>query len=116
MRKWWTALFFSGLVPACRGQDTVKSFIAPAAMIAYGVVAVHSGSLREVNGDVKEQIWDDNPHRAFHLDNYLQFGPMVAVYALNAAGVRGRNNFMDRSIILILTNIFANGVVEPVKV
>ncbi len=33
----------------------VQSFIIPAAMIAYGAVAVHNGTLRHLNGDVKEQ-------------------------------------------------------------
>ncbi len=117
MRVWGMMLVLSALIPvdSVRGQDTMKTFIAPAAMITYGVIAVHNGTLQRINGDVKEQIWDDNPHRPFHLDNYLQFGPMAAVYALNAAGIQGRNDFLDRSMILIMLNIIANGVVGPVK-
>jgi hypothetical protein len=36
-----------------------------------------------------------------HADNYLQFAPIVGVYALNAFGVSGKNRFVDRSVILI---------------
>ena len=53
--------------------------------------------------------------KLFHLDNYLQFGPTVAVYALNAAGIHGRDNFKDRTIILLMANAFANGTVFSVK-
>jgi hypothetical protein len=91
------------------------SFIIPAAMIVYGAVAVHNGSLQSLNGAVKEQIWEDNPHRPFHLDNYLMFAPTLSVYALNAAGIHGKDNFKDRTIILLMANIFANGTVFSVK-
>jgi PAP2 superfamily len=100
--------------------DTVRSigasaFILPGAMIAYGVLAVRNGTLQHVNGDVKEQIWQDNPHRPFHLDNYLMFAPTFSVYALNAAGVHGRDNFKDRTIILLMANVIANGTIFSVK-
>ncbi len=93
----------------------VQSFIVPAAMIAYGAVAIHSGTLRQWNGDMKEQIWEDNPHKHVSVDNYLQFAPAVAVYALNAAGIHGQHDFKDRTMIYLMANIIANGVVFPVK-
>jgi membrane-associated phospholipid phosphatase len=93
----------------------VQSIIIPAAMIGYGITAIHNGTLRGINGEVKEQIWEDNPHKRFPLDNYLMFGPTVAVYALNAAGIHGRDNFKDRTMILLMANVFANGAVFSVK-
>jgi membrane-associated phospholipid phosphatase len=93
----------------------VQSFIIPAAMIGYGITAIHNGTLRGINGEVKEQIWQDNPHKRFPLDNYLMFGPTLAVYALNAAGIHGRDNFKDRTMILLMANVFANGTVFSVK-
>jgi hypothetical protein len=93
----------------------VQSFILPAAMIIYGATAVHNGTLQHMNGEVKEQIWEDNPHQPFHLDNYLMFAPTLSVYALNAAGIHGKHNFKDRTIILVMANIFANGTVFSVK-
>src|SRR5580658_10708209 len=41
----------------------VQSFILPAAMIAYGATALRSKTLQHLNGDVKEQVWEDNPHK-----------------------------------------------------
>ncbi|HWB94285.1 MAG TPA: phosphatase PAP2 family protein [Puia sp.] len=93
----------------------VRSFIVPAALIAYGATAVHNGTLQKVNGELKEQVWQDNPHKPFHLDNYLMFAPTLSVYALNAAGVHGAHNFKDRTIILLMANVIANGTVFSVK-
>jgi hypothetical protein len=92
-----------------------QSLVLPAAMIAYGATAVKNGTLQKLNGEVKEQIWEDNPHKAFHLDNYLMFAPTLSVYALNAAGIHGEHNFKDRTIILLMANVIANGTVFSVK-
>lgn len=93
----------------------VKSFILPAAMIAYGATALRSKTLQNLNGDVKEQVWDDNPHKPFHLDNYLMFAPTLSVYALNAMGIHGAHNFKDRTILLLMANVIANGTVFSTK-
>jgi hypothetical protein len=92
-----------------------RSLILPAAMIAYGATAVHNGTLQKVNSGVKDQIWEDNPHKPMHLDNYLMFAPTLSVYALNAAGIHGAHNFKDRTIILLMANVIANGTVFSVK-
>jgi membrane-associated phospholipid phosphatase len=110
-------------LPWSQKPDTVRktlfikpaAFILPAAMIAYGVVAIHNGTLQQANGEVKEGIWVNYPHRPFHLDNYLMFAPTFSVYALNAAGIHGRDNFRDRTMILLMANIFANGTVFSAK-
>lgn len=93
----------------------VRSFLLPAAMITYGTIAVHNPTLQDWNRDMKKLIWDNNPHQPFHLDNYLQFAPVVSVYALNAAGIHGAHDLKDRTIILVLFEIIANGTVNVVK-
>jgi membrane-associated phospholipid phosphatase len=93
----------------------VQSFVLPAAMIIYGATAVHNNTLKSLNGKIQEQIWQDNPHQPFHLDNYLMFAPTLSVYALNAAGIHGAHNFKDRTIILLMANVIANGTVFSVK-
>lgn len=93
-----------------------RSFILPGAMIAYGFVTLKTnGMLKNFNTNVKDEIWTDAPHKQFHADNYLMFAPAVAVYGLNAMGIHGKNNFRDRSMILLMSNIIANGVVFSVK-
>ena len=96
-------------------QIRPAAFILPAAMIAYGVVAVHNGMLQKANGEVKEGIWVNIPHKPLHVDNFMMFMPTFSVYALNAAGIHGRDNFKDRTMILLIANVIANGTVFSAK-
>jgi hypothetical protein len=92
-----------------------RSFILPGAMIAYGVVTLKTnGMLKNFNSNIKEEL-TESPHKQIHADNYLMVAPAVAVYALNAMGIHGKNNFRDRTMILLMSSAIANGVVFSVK-
>ncbi|HZE85733.1 MAG TPA: phosphatase PAP2 family protein, partial [Puia sp.] len=92
-----------------------KSLILPAALIAYGFAEQHIGSLQHLNLTVKEEIWTDGPHRKTSVDNYLMFAPGLAVYGLNAAGIHGKHNFKDRSMLWLMSSLFANTAVFSLK-
>jgi hypothetical protein len=36
-----------------------------------------------------------------HADDYIQYAPLAVVYGLNAVGVKGKNNFGNRSAIAV---------------
>jgi len=92
-----------------------KSFVVPAAMIAYGFVTLRSDGLQDINSELKEEIWTEKPHDKMHIDNYLQLAPAVAVYGLNIAGIKGKNNLRDRSMIFLMSNVFLNATVFSLK-
>lgn len=92
-----------------------KSMILPGAMIAYGFTALNSHGLKSVNSKVKEEIWTEDPHPRTHIDNILQFAPAISVYALNMAGIHGKHNFKDRTMIYLMANLFAEGTVFSLK-
>ncbi len=96
-------------------QFTYRSFVIPAFMIAYGVTTLKSDGLQDINENIKEEIWTESLHKKIHIDNYLQFAPAAAVYALNIAGIKGKNNLRDRSIIYIMSNMIANTTVYSLK-
>lgn len=92
-----------------------NSFLAPAILGIYGFAALELSGLKNVNTGIKEYIWEDNPHNETTIDNYLQFSPAIAVYALNAIGIKSRNNFRDRSLIYLMSNVFVGVSVLGVK-
>ena len=102
-------------IPDYRKPFPVGSFVLPAAMVAYGFTAIHVSGLQHVNSKIKEEIWTEDPHRPMHADNYLMFVPALAVYGLNAAGVHGAHNFKDRTILLLMSQLFVNGAVFSLK-
>jgi membrane-associated phospholipid phosphatase len=84
-------------------------------LTAYGFAALEWNALKDFDATVRQWIWVDNPHQPFHLDNYLQYGPGLAVYGLNALGIHGRHNFRDRTIIFLVANGMMGAVVLSLK-
>ncbi|WP_326460743.1 phosphatase PAP2 family protein [Chitinophaga sp.] len=68
-------------------------------MLAYGFAALATPPLKEVNYSTKAEIQEDHAGFSTRIDNYLQWSPAIAVYGLNAVGIKGAHNFADRSII-----------------
>jgi membrane-associated phospholipid phosphatase len=57
-------------------------------------------------------------HAAFfdrHIDDYLQYTPAATVYALNLAGVKGKNSIIEQSILLIKSELLMSAVVYTLK-
>ena len=101
--------------PAKETKITLKSFYLPAALITYGIVSLESHNLRELNHKVREEVYLENPHKKLGVDDYLQYAPAVAVYGLNIAGVKGLNNFRDRTLIYLMSDIILNVAVSGGK-
>jgi len=93
-----------------------KQFIVPAVMVVYGVTTLHNDGLQGLNNKVKEELYTERSNKnQMHLDNYLLYAPGVAVYALNAAGIKGKNNFRDRTMLFAMSQLIQSAIVFPVK-
>ena len=107
------------LKPPLNTGNTCKqkkvSLILPAAFITYGFVSLENKSLQNLNNNTKAEITEDHKTPVTKLDNYLQYSPAIAVYGLNALGVKGKNNFRDRTIIYGLSTIISSAIVLPLK-
>lgn len=99
--------------PAIR--STAAGLVVPAVMIGYGFAALNMHSLVDLNHSTNKELIEHNPDFHTSIDNYLQYTPVAAVYVLNAAGVHGKHNFRDRTIILGITAVLTAGSVEAVK-
>lgn len=98
-------------------QNKTKSliYIVPSAMIVYGVTALKSKSLIRINEEIKRTVWTNNPHGHLRIDDYTLFAPAAAVYVLNAAGVKGKHNFVDRTILYTISMAISTAVTVSVK-
>ena len=92
----------------------MRTLIVPLSLITYGFFSQSSEDLRDFDVDIKNVVRRDAD---FHtpIDNYLQYAPGVAVYALNVAGIKGKNNFRDRTMILLLSNVMMGITVQSIK-
>jgi membrane-associated phospholipid phosphatase len=101
--------------PGCYQKFEAKKFIIPGILIAYGFLGRHVDAFTDLSESVQKLVWVDNPHNKTTVDNYLQFAPAVAVYALNVAGIKGEHNFVDRSMIYLMSNVIMEGFVTTIK-
>ena len=93
-----------------------KPVIIPAAMIGYGVLEFRLGFLENVN--ITGRRWasgDEDPDRKTKIDNYTMLAPGLAYYGLNIAGIRGRNNMVDATLMYVASSGIANALVFPIK-
>jgi len=84
-------------------EDTIKitknQLILPVSLLGFGVAGTVYKEFKAVNLEIREEV-NEHVTQKFTLDNTIQYVPMSSVYALNAFGVRGKHNFVDRTVIL----------------
>lgn len=76
-----------------------KALIIPGVLIGYGVVGLGSDMLQSYNTEAREEIKEGIDEK-FTIDDFSQYTPAATVYILNAAGIKGKHNLKDRSVIL----------------
>ncbi|MFT3827962.1 MAG: phosphatase PAP2 family protein [Chitinophagaceae bacterium] len=96
-------------------EPLYKLLAIPGLMITYGVTSLKADMLKDVNKNVREEVAIEHPHQRVRVDDYLKWAPAVAVYGLNLVGIKGKNNFKDRTIIYGMSMILTNSVVFGTK-
>lgn len=97
-------------------KPKVTSFIIPAVFISYGLVSLTNFQpVKQLDKSTKDELQEDHPLFAAHADNYLQFAPAAAVYALNLAGVKGKHNLVDATGLYVLSEAIMGGTVTSLK-
>lgn len=93
----------------------IKSFIVPAVLISYGLVSLGNNAIRRLDYSTKAELQEDHPTFALHADNFLQFAPGAAFYALNLAGVKSKHGIVDGTAIYVLAEAIMSGSTFSVK-
>lgn len=96
-------------------QPKLQAFIVPAVFVGYGLVSLGDNLVRNLDFTTRNELQEDHPLFAAHLDNYLQFAPAVAVYGLNLAGVKGKHSLADATGLLVLSEGIMSGTVFTIK-
>ena len=89
---------------------SAKQLIIPGVLIAAGIYGTIDNTLDE---KIQRQTskWDGDTFA----DNVLPFISPVSVYVLNWSGVRGKHNFIDRSVIIGTSAILTVSTVQLMK-
>ncbi len=97
---------------ATHKNSVYKQLAAPTLLIGFGALGLTSDGIRDVNKSVRLAMNGDG---GTTVDDYTRYAPVLSVYALNLAGIEGRNNFRDRTVIMLTANLLAVGSTMALK-
>lgn len=95
-------------------QFSEKQLIIPAVLAGFGFAQFTIDPVLDLNLAIRTGI-TGKVTRQCPIDDYSRFVPAAAVYGLNLLGVRGKHNFLDRSIILGTSAVIAGISVSGIK-
>jgi hypothetical protein len=93
---------------------TYKELIIPSVLIGYGIIGIESDAIKNLNIKIEEEITENIDHK-ITIDDFTQYLPAVAVYGLNAMGIKGKNNLKDRTLILATSYLLVAATTLPLK-
>lgn len=91
-----------------------QALLLPTVLIGYGVIGLESNTLKAINSSTKEELTEHIDEK-ISIDDFSQYSPFASVYALNALGIEGKNNFKDRTIILGTAYLIMGTTVNIIK-
>ncbi|MDX8340994.1 phosphatase PAP2 family protein [Draconibacterium sp. IB214405] len=91
-----------------------SALILPGVLIGYGVIGIESDGLKFWNSEIKEEL-NEHIDEKLTIDDFSQYAPTLAVYGLNAAGIKGRHNFRERTTILLTAYTVMAATVTTLK-
>lgn len=90
------------------------SVVLPSALITFGIVGMESHFIKNLNSEVREELTEHIDER-FTVDDFSQYAPFVSVYVINLSGLKGKNNFRDRTTILATAYLLMGTTVNILK-
>ncbi len=91
-----------------------KQLIIPSVLIGYGILGIGNDQIKSYNSHIS-QVVTENIDRKFTIDDYSQYLPAGSVYALSAMGIKGKNNCIDKTIILATSYLIMGVTVNSLK-
>lgn len=91
-----------------------KPLIIPAVLIGYGIIGFENHDITSFNTQIREEVSEDIDEK-ITIDDFSQYAPMAAVYGLNAAGIEGKNDFGNRSLIMATSYLIMSSTVLGLK-
>ena len=89
-------------------------FILPAAFISYGLIAQDNFTLQQIDRNTHQEVTESFTGE-YIVDDYLQFAPYAATYALDLCGLKAKHNFRDRTIVMATSYLIMSGTVTVMK-
>ncbi|HEY8934166.1 MAG TPA: phosphatase PAP2 family protein [Cyclobacteriaceae bacterium] len=106
--------------PATKKQKKWKrsEWIVPISLITTGgIIAANKGANEYFfnNHEVREERNNHFKNFSTHADNYLQYAPAAAVFALRLGGIKGKHDIANQTALFIKSELLMTAIVFPTK-
>jgi len=98
-----------------RLRSKAWTLVPPAAMVLYGASSFAIHPLRRLDRFVYANAIEHNFVPKPVVENYLQYAPVIITYGVNLVGIHGKNTFVDRTLIYVLSQGMLNLTVFSLK-
>jgi len=89
------------------------AIIAPAGLLTYGIIGVSNEQIKSWNSDIRNKF--DPNRKESTIDDIIVVSPIAAVYGLDVLGVKAKNNFVNRTVVLATASTFVISAVVLTK-
>lgn len=93
----------------------IQPFIIPAVFITYGLISLGDNPIRDLDLSTRNELTEDHPAFAAHVDDYIEFAPLLAMYGLDIAGIKGKNRVGDQTAMVLITTGITTAMVSTLK-
>ena len=90
----------------------LAQMIAPVLCVGAGVVGIGNDWVESQDNIIRDGLKGNNK---LTIDNYMQYVPTASVYLLNLCGVKGRHDFIDRTVILGMSWLMMGMITNTMK-
>lgn len=100
--------------PQLKSRSLYSAIAVPVVFTAAGLYSMTDNDLLN-KIEVQEERNEWMPKYRNHVDDYLQYAPIAAVYGLNVFGIKGKNNFGNRTALLIKSELLVGVLTYSLK-
>jgi len=93
----------------------IISIAVPSAMITYGLISLGDNGIRKIDHNIYNSIEQNNRFWNIKADNYIQYAPVVAAYAMKFCKVESTHNLLDMTIIYAISSVITGSIVQGSK-
>lgn len=90
----------------------ILGYATPALLLSYGLISLENKPVRRLDKYVSYDLLGSNTNFTTEVDDYFRYLPVVVVYSLNAFGIKGKSNFIDRSALYLISNLLLSKSVD----
>ncbi len=99
-----------------KGEHNIhfRQMYVPSALIIGGIIS-EINFKRSLNAELYKERNTDTPHFKTKADDFLQYSPILLAYGFDAMGMPSKTNFINRSVILLKSELIMSGTVTFLK-